>query len=328
VEALRNGGIDFEVRDDAGERLDKYLSRRLPEHSRNYLQSLIRKGGVLVNGVAVKASHTVVHGDRIHLTPAAADEPPIEPKPIPLEILHEDDSIVVINKPPRLMCHPGAGQHNHTLVNALSYHVRQLSQVAGDTRPGIVHRLDKDTSGVMVVAKTDIAHYKLARQFQERTMQKEYLAISYGVIDLDSDYIHLSIGRSRRQPDRMAVSPLYGKEAVSAYTVLERFDGFTFVRVAPRTGRTHQIRVHLAAIGHPIVADGIYSRHRQLRFSEIQPRHLEDGNVTDYVLLDRQALHAHSLTLDHPVTGARLTFVAELAPDMENLLRVLRKHAI
>ncbi|MBI3844328.1 MAG: RluA family pseudouridine synthase [Planctomycetes bacterium] len=325
---MRNGGIDIEVRDSRGDRLDKWLSKRLQEYSRSYLQALIRTGGVLVNGVAVKASHTVSSGDLIRLTPASTDEPPISPQPIPLDILHEDEAIVVVNKPPHLMVHPGAGNHTNTLVNALAYHIQSLSQVAGETRPGIVHRLDKDTSGVIVCAKTDIAHYKLARQFQERLMQKVYLAVVYGVMPLDSDVIQLPIGKSRRNHEKMMISPLYGKEATTTYTVLERFDGFTFVRVAPRTGRTHQISLHLSAIGFPVVSDPVYSQHRALLFSDIQPRHLQEGNFRDRTLISRQALHAHCLTLDHPTTGTRMSFVAELAPDMEELVRTLRKHAV
>jgi 23S rRNA pseudouridine1911/1915/1917 synthase len=328
VDVIRNGGIDLEVRDERGERVDKWLSKRLQEYSRSYLQSLIRTGGVLVNGVAVKASHTVVSGDLIHLVPSAADEPPISPQPIPLDIIHEDDAIVVVNKPPHLMVHPGAGNHTNTLVNALAYHFSSLSQVAGETRPGIVHRLDKDTSGVIVCAKTDIAHYKLARQFHERTMQKVYLAVVYGEMPLDTGVIQLAIGKSRRNPEKMMISPMYGKEATTGYTVLERFDGFTFVRVAPKTGRTHQIRLHLSAIGFPIVSDPVYSRQRALQFSEINPRNLEEGNVRDHVIMHRQALHAHCLTLEHPTTGAKMSFIAELAPDMEDLLRTLQKHAV
>ncbi len=328
MDVLRNDGIDIEVRDDSGERVDKYLGRRLAEYSRSYLQALIREGGVLVNGAAVKASHPVYSGDRIRVSMRATEEPPITPLAIPLEIIHQDEAIVVINKPPNLMVHPGAGEHSRTLVNALAYHFGTLSRVAGETRPGIVHRLDKNTSGVMVVAKTDIAHYKLARQFLERTMEKEYLALVYGVVELNSDYIQLPIGKHRRQHDKMAVNALYGKDAVTAYSVLERFDGFTLVRVNPKTGRTHQIRVHLSAIGHPIVADSLYSRRRELNFSEIHPRHVEDGNVKERVLISRHALHACRLTLDHPTTGTRLTFVAELASDMERVVRVLRKHAV
>jgi 23S rRNA pseudouridine1911/1915/1917 synthase len=328
VDVLRRDGLELEVRDDSGDRLDRYLARRLPEYSRSYLQALIKTGGVLVNGVAVKASHAVSPGDRIRLIPAATEEPLISPQPIPLDILFEDDSIVVIDKPPRLMVHPGAGEHTRTLVNALAFHVGKLSHVAGDTRPGIVHRLDKDTSGVMVVAKTDIAHYKLARQFQERTMQKEYLAVVHGVVELDTDFIRLAIGKSRRNHEKMTISPLYGKDSVTSYTVLERFDGFTHLRVQPKTGRTHQIRVHLAAIGHPIVADPVYGRRKALLFSDIRPRHLEDGNRKEEPLMVRQALHAYSLTLEHPTTGARMTFVAEPPPDMQRLLRALRAHAV
>ncbi len=320
--------LEFDAAASSGVRLDKYLASKLEDYSRTYLQNLVKKGLATVNGARVRPSHVVEPDDRIRVV--LANDPKSEqlvPQDIPLDIVYEDEHLLVIHKPPFLAVHPGAGRSSGTLVNALAYHIEKLSQVAGFERPGIVHRLDKNTSGVMLVAKTDRAHFKLARQFEQREVAKEYLAIVYGVMEFDSDAIGFPISRHRARPDRMQVNPLHGKDALSHYAVEERFDAFTLVRVFPKTGRTHQIRVHLAAIRHPVVADDFYSRHRELRFSDIRPRNLTEGNVADRVLLRRQALHAHRITVKHPETDEPVTFEAPLHDDLDHVLSALRRHA-
>ncbi len=319
--------IEFVASEPQDVRLDRYLATKLTDYSRTYLQGLVKRGLVTVNNRRVRPSRVVEDADRIRVVLEAEVDDAIKAENIPIEVLYEDESMLAINKPPYLAVHPGAGRPAGTLVNALAYHIQNLSQVAGHDRPGIVHRLDRNTSGVMLVAKTDSAHYKLSRQFERREVQKEYLAITYGVMEFDSDVIQYPLSRHPARADRMQVNTLHGKPAMSQYSVVERFDGFTFVRVFPKTGRTHQIRVHLAAIRHPIVSDEVYAKRKELGFSEIRPRNLEEGNYADRVLMRRQALHARRISVHHPDTGERMTFAADLAPDFERVLSVLRKHA-
>jgi len=327
ADASQTTVLEFVAGTPPGLRLDRYLAGKLTDYSRTHLQRLIKKGLVTVGGSRVRPSHAVEEGDRIRVVLEPAEDDRLRPENLPLDILHEDESLLVVDKPPYLVVHPGSGHKNGTLVNALAYHVSSLSEVAGHDRPGIVHRLDKNTSGVMIVAKTDAAHFKLSRQFERREVQKEYFAICHGVLELDGDSIPYPLARHRHRPDRMAVNTVHGKPAMTHYQVVERFDGFTFVRVFPKTGRTHQIRVHLAAIRHPIVADETYGPGRELTFSEIRPRNLEDGNYVDHVLLRRQALHAHRIAFRHPDTDESVAFESPLAPDLERVLSVLRRHA-
>jgi 23S rRNA pseudouridine1911/1915/1917 synthase len=323
---LSNVPHDFYVKARmAGKRIDAYLASRFPDYSRSVIQKVIDAGALLVNGKPVKASYKVREGDCIRVwLPDLGSEVPT-PENIPLEIVHEDDAFVVVNKGPGMVTHPAKGHWRGTLVNALQFHFDALSQVAGAHRPGIVHRLDRDTTGLLIVAKTDAAHKKLADQFEQRTVQKAYLALVAGVPDRDRDYIDRTIGPHPINREKMAIRNPEdgGKEAVTFYEVVERFDGFALLRCRPETGRTHQIRVHLTHIGHPIVADKLYSGRDRLTLGDVAGVHVPDAGR---VLLDRQALHAHTLHFHHPQTGEALHLVAPLPDDMSRTLALLREH--
>ncbi len=313
--------VEFEVKARmAGKRLDAYLASRFSDYSRSVIQKLIDAQAVLLNGAPVKASSRVRAGDAIRIwLPDLGDGKP-KPEEIAIKVMYEDDAFIVVNKAAGMVVHPGRGNWSGTLVNALQYHFDTLSSVGGEERPGIVHRLDKDTSGVMLVAKDDQAHAKLAMQFELRSISKEYLAIVYGVPDRDSDYIEKAIGYHPAQREKMAVRSEQdgGRPALTFYEVIERFRGFALVRARPRTGRTHQIRVHLAHVGYPIVADKTYSGRERLMLGDVC------AGAADEVLIERQALHAHRLSFEHPITKAHLQFEAPLPGDMEALLVALR----
>ncbi|HEU5116535.1 MAG TPA: RluA family pseudouridine synthase [Isosphaeraceae bacterium] len=304
-----------------GKRIDAYLAARYPDYSRSVVQKVIDARAVEVNGQVVKASYRVRLGDEIRVwLPDLGDDLPI-PEEIPLSIVYEDEAFVVVDKPPGMVVHPAKGHWSGTLVNALQFHFDQLSTVGGEERPGIVHRLDRDTTGLLIVAKDDRAHRGLAAQFEARTIKKEYLAIVSGVMSRDSDYIERPIGTHPTHREKMAIRLPEdgGKVAVTYYEVQERFRNHTLVRCFPQTGRTHQIRVHLTHVGHPIVADKLYSGRDRLMHGEISP---ESGS--DSVLIDRQALHAHELRLTHPVSGKPLEFCAPIPTDFERVLDALR----
>jgi len=308
-----------------GKRIDSYLSSRYPDYSRSVIQKVIDADAVLINGLPVKASYKVREGDAIRVwLPELADDAPV-PEDIPLEVLFEDAAFTVVNKPPGLVTHPAKGNWSGTLVNALQFHFDSLSSVGGANRPGIVHRLDRDTSGLLIVAKDDKAHKDLARQFEARTIRKEYLALVHGTPSRDSDFIERPIGMHPTNREKMAIRTVEegGKEAATFYEVLERFRGFALVRCKPKTGRTHQIRVHLAHIGHPILSDKAYSGRPPLTIGDLLgPDHPE----ADRVLLARQALHAHALDLHHPITGEPVHFHAPLPADLAAVLAALRAH--
>jgi 23S rRNA pseudouridine1911/1915/1917 synthase len=306
-----------------GKRIDAYLASRYPDYSRSVIQKVIDAKAVLINGEPTKASYRVRLGDTIRVwLPDLGDDTPT-PEDIPLDVVFEDEALTVINKPPKMVVHPAKGHWSGTLVNALQFHYDNLSTLAGENRPGIVHRLDRDTTGLLIVAKDEMAHRKLAQQFEQRTIHKEYLAIVSGVPQCDSDYIERTIGFHPTNREKMAIRLPEdgGKEAVTFYEVLERFDGFALVRCKPTTGRTHQIRVHLAHVGHPILADKAYSGRDRLTLGDVVGRDAPDA---DAVLLDRQALHAHRLRFPHPLTGLELDMTAPLPADMAGVLELLR----
>ncbi len=308
-----------------GKRVDAYLSSRYQDYSRSVIQKVIDAGAVLINGVPTKASYKVRVGDVITAWLPELAEAVHAPEDIPIEIVHEDDAFVVVNKPAGLVTHPAKGNWSGTLVNALQFHFDRLSTVGGENRPGIVHRLDRDTSGLLIVAKDDRAHAALAKQFEARSIRKEYLAIVSGVPSRDSDYIERLIGPHPTHREKMAIRLAEdgGKEAVTFYEVVERFDGYALVRCHPKTGRTHQIRVHLTHIGHPLVADKLYAGRDRLTVADLSGAEAQDA---DRPLLERHALDAHALHLVHPLTGAPIHLSAPLPPDMAATVEALREY--
>src|SRR6266550_2177832 len=300
---------------DAGIRLDAYLASQIDGWSRSRLQRLIDDEDVLVNGHAVKSSYKVSENDEVEveLTPPALAN--FTPENIPLNIVFEDDELIVINKPAGLVVHPAAGIQSGTLANALAYHFQNLSTRAGAIRPGIVHRLDKDTSGLLVAAKTESSHEHLADQFRAREVFKSYVALVYGVVKQESGRIEQPIARDPRNRTRMAVVP-GGRGALSLYKVRRSFNAFTLLDVELKTGRTHQIRVHLSWLKHPVVGDELYGAGR-------------DNNLRDVHLraqirkLKRQFLHAEQLGFRHPHTGEQMRFAAPLPSELTDLLEKL-----
>src|SRR3990172_1351740 len=284
-------------------RLDSYLSRvtGLP---RSQIQRLIEGGRVLVEGRRLKASAAILPGQRIRLSIPPPQPSALTPEPIPLEILYDDTDLVVLNKPAGLVVHPAPGHSRGTLVHALLHHCPDLPGIGEERRPGIVHRLDKDTSGVMVVAKTDAAMASLAGQFKGRRVKKSYLALVHGEVKQTEARIATEIGRHERDRKRMAVRTRKGREAVTTYRVIKRLDGFTLLQVQPETGRTHQIRVHLSSIGHPVVGGTVHGGTREKKF-----------RVSGFgfrVKPERQLLHAWKLGLFHPKTNEWMEFEAPL----------------
>ena len=289
----------------------------MPELSRSRLQALIEAGHVLVDGAAARASLRLRAGQLVDITvPAPVAAEPV-PEAIPLRVVHEDPFRVVVDKPAGLVVHPGAGNPAGTLVNALLHHVRDLSGVGGVLRPGIVHRLDKGTSGLLVVAKDDVTHRELVRQFASREVHKQYLAIVLGVPARPRQTIELPIGRDPLHRQRMSVKAPQGRPARSSYELLEALDAAALLRVTIFTGRTHQIRVHLAALGHPVAGDALYGGTRTPASRRPASRQaLQD--------LERPALHAAALGFRHPRSGERLEFESPLPPDLVALLVALR----
>ncbi|MBN1871444.1 MAG: RluA family pseudouridine synthase [Candidatus Omnitrophica bacterium] len=291
---------------EEGIRLDLYLVSRLPKDlSRTRIQKLIKRKKVLVNGTARKANYKLDNGDFIEVETRNGEEINIGAERIDLDIIYEDDKIIIVNKPAGMVVHPAPGNFSGTLVNALLYHTKNLSRI-GEDRPGVIHRLDKDTSGLIVIAKDEPTHAALSRQFSRRTTEKSYIAVVEGVVQLDNGVISYPIGRHARDRKKMAVKFSDSKECITRYHVIERFGNNTLLDVKPETGRTHQIRVHLAYIGHPVTGDMTYGKNKKS------------------ILIRRQALHAHSITFVHPGSKKRVSFSAPLPDDMKDLIEKLK----
>lgn len=309
-------------------RIDRYLQHRFPAFSRNVIQRLIGESAVTVNGKPSKPSYQLRPGDRIDLILPPKPTEDIPPEDIPLDIIYEDENMLLINKQANLVVHPARGNRGGTLVNGLVNYSDSLSSVNGQFRPGIVHRLDRNTTGVIVVAKTDVVHWRLAHQFEHRQVQKTYLAIVHGTLDLCSDVIEVPLGRHSRVREKYAAQPESGKHALTKYTLEKQYRGYAIVRLEPKTGRTHQIRVHLALIGHPIVGDTMYGGKmmtlEQLANGQQLP---ENTNLRpEDNVINRQALHAAELSVRDPVTAEPLVFSAPLADDMSLLIELLDRY--
>lgn len=305
------------------ERLDVFLTHHIENATRSKVQHAIEQGLVLVNGTPARASHRVVPGEVIRVTLPRPETPRAVPENIPLDIVYEDDDLLVVNKPAGMVTHPAYGNYSGTLVNALLYHCKHLSTLNTELRPGIVHRLDKDTSGLMVVAKTDCAHAHLAKQFAERTIGREYWALVWGTFRENTGVIEAQLGRSKSDRKKIAVVR-QGKHAVTEYEVIERFPYLTLLRLKLRTGRTHQIRVHLAHINHPVFGDPVYHGRRIVAGPGTPRQKAEVQRLLECI--NRQALHAKTLSFTHPRTGERKSFDSNLPADFSSVL-VLLQHA-
>ncbi len=304
---------------ETGSRLDAYLVTHIQGWSRARLQQLIEDAEVLVNGRSAKSSQKLHQNDEIEVDLISPPAVTLAPEDIPMAIVYEDSDLIVVNKPAGLVVHPAAGIHSGTLANGLAFHFQQLSRQGGTIRPGIVHRLDKDTSGLLVAAKTEVAHEKLADQFRARQVFKSYVALVHGVVERDSGRIDQSIARDPRNRTRMAVIRA-GRSALSLYTARRRFDLFTLLDVELKTGRTHQIRVHLSWLRHPVVGDEVYGGGR-------------DNTVRDPKLkaqirkLGRHFLHAEQLGFRHPSTDKPMKFKAPLPGELEELVAILESES-
>lgn len=298
---------DIIVGEDAGIRIDRYLSDQCPDMSRSYLQKILKDGGVQVNDKSVKSNYKVAVGDRIRLEVPDAVEPEIEAEPMDLDILYEDSDIILINKPKGMVVHPAAGHYTGTLVNGLMDHCKGgLSGINGVLRPGIVHRIDMDTTGVLIACKNDKAHNAIAEQLKAHSITRRYYAIVHGILKEDDGVVNAPIGRHPVDRKKMSINEKNGKEAITHYHVLRRFRRFTFIECRLETGRTHQIRVHMASIGHPLLGDQVYGPSK-CPFRDLQG----------------QTLHAGVLGIIHPSTGKYMEFSAPLPKYFEKLLKIL-----
>ena len=299
----------FEITEsNADMRVDKALSLLMPEHSRSFFQKLLKDGMVKADGQALRASDKACMGSQIEVTLPDPEELSVRPEDIPLDIMYEDDDLLVVNKPKDMVVHPAAGHYEGTLVNAVLYHCGDsLSGINGVLRPGIVHRIDKDTTGALLVCKSDFAHQALAEQLKEHSICRRYRAVVSGIFREDSGTVDRPIGRNPQDRKKMAVNEKNGKPAVTHYTVLERFKNATYIECVLETGRTHQIRVHMSSIGHPLLGDEVYGSGKN-------PWHLQG-----------QALHAMILGFVHPRTGEYMEFCAPLPDYFEKLLEKLRR---
>jgi 23S rRNA pseudouridine1911/1915/1917 synthase len=306
-------------------RLDQFVTRSVENASRAKVQQLIEAGGVEVNGrVITKSGRLVAPGDFVLCTIPKPPPPEVQPEPIPLDIVHEDDAVIVVHKPAGMVTHPAFGNYTGTLVNGLLYHTEQLSRERGDDRPGILHRLDKDTSGLLLVAKTAHAHQFLARQFADHSIEREYQAIAWGRFDPHRGIIDAPLARHPADRKKMAVVE-GGKHAVTEYASVEDFGFLSLIRLKLRTGRTHQIRVHLAHVKHPIFGDPTYGG-RRIHYGAVTGRY--KNFINDLLqLLPRQALHARTLGFIHPVSREKVVFERPLPADMQEALERIREYA-
>jgi 23S rRNA pseudouridine1911/1915/1917 synthase len=302
---------------EQGLRVDVFLSQKDPTLSRSRARRLIEDGDAIVDGKPVRASHRLRSGEKVSLRKPPPVPSEIVPEAIPLNITYEDGAILVVDKPAGMVVHPAAGNYSGTLVNALQYHCRHLSGIGGVMRPGIVHRLDKGTSGLMVVAKSDKAHRHLSDQFKGRLVSKHYTALVHGNLREDEGVVDAPVGRHPVERKKMSTASRRGKAAVTRWRVLERFGAFTLLEAKIETGRTHQIRVHLSALGHPVAGDSVYGGSK---------RAVEDPALRAVLKkLSRQALHAGRLSFAHPVTGKEMSFESPLPEDIAKVCEVLRK---
>lgn len=294
--------------DESGERIDKFLSRNCENLSRSYIQKLLKDGNIIVNKLAVKANYKIASGDVIHIRIPESEPLDILPENIPLDILYEDSDILIVNKPKGMVVHPSPGHYTHTLVNAVLYHCGgNLSGINGVIRPGIVHRIDMNTTGSLLICKNDRAHQILAEQLKEHSITRRYHAIVHGNIKEDSGTVDAPIGRHPADRKKMSTKSQHGRHAVTHYRVLERFGSYTYIECELETGRTHQIRVHMSSIGHPILGDDVY------------------GPARCPFKLEGQTLHAKTLGIIHPSTKEYMEFDAPLPQYFQNLLTMLRK---
>jgi 23S rRNA pseudouridine1911/1915/1917 synthase len=332
-----SGHFHFSATKNQTQRIDQFLTNRVSYLSRSAVQRLIDDGLVTVNAKPTKASYKLKDGDAVEMVAPPEPVNELVPEPIPLEIIYEDDHFLALNKQANLVVHPARGRWTGTLVNGLVYYGKKWSSLNGDWRPGILHRLDRNTTGLMLVAKSDEAHWRLARQFENRTIQKTYIAVVHGVPELLSDVIDMPIGKDKYVREKQAVRKEEngGRQAITKYEVEEIFERsaiavlhpspfandrqlkappekYAFVRLTPKTGRTHQLRVHMAAIGHPMLGDTMYGGRI---FETTQP---------PLIRFDRQALHAAEITFTHPITLKSMTLSAPLPEDLRNLLMILR----
>lgn len=309
---------------DAGRRLDSAVAMHISNCSRSLAANLISAQRILVDGLPRKPGYRVKCGNTIQGRIPAPAKVDFDPEPIPIDIIYQDEQIAVVNKPPGLVVHPAPGHAGGTLVNALLYHCPDLGAISGEIRPGIVHRLDKDTSGTMVIAKNSAAHEELSRQFKTREVEKKYLALVYGELPSDTGTIQLPIGRHPIDRKRMSATTRKGRDAETIWKVRERFDGISLLELNLKTGRTHQIRVHCATIGHPVVGDPVY-RPRKLsaNLNNMFPK-LPPPVVAALKSISRQMLHAWQLGFTHPTEKKFLTFESPLPPDMADVINLLR----
>ncbi len=297
--------VEIYVDEDDNERLDAYLANELDEISRSYVQKLIKEKLVFVNDKHVKSSYLVKEGDFIKVNLPKPKELEIIPEDIPIDIIYEDEDIAIINKQQDMVVHPAPGNYNGTLVNALLFHIDNLSSINGIIRPGIVHRLDKDTSGLLIIAKNDKAHKTLSANLKDRNIKRTYISLVHGILSNEEGTINAPIGRHGTDRKKMTVTQKNSKEAITHYKVLERYNNYSLVEINLETGRTHQIRVHMAYINHPVVGDPIYSKGKN-----------EFG-------LDKQMLHAYKLGFLHPTRGEYMEFKVDLPGYFKDILNIL-----